>query len=63
MEIREEKESELEEFIDFAKLIMGTLGHKVFVPLSQIPSQKELPVDEAKTDEGIIKPLTEKRRS
>ena len=28
--ITEEKESELEEFIDYAKIIMGTLGHKVF---------------------------------
>ena len=31
--ITEEKESELEEFIENAKLIMGTLGHKVFVPV------------------------------
>ena len=31
--ITEEKESELEEFIDYAKIIMGTLGHKVFIPL------------------------------
>lgn len=28
--ITEEKESELEEFIDYAKIVMGTLGHKVF---------------------------------
>lgn len=33
--ITEEKESELEEFVDYAKLIMGTLGHKVFVPLNK----------------------------
>lgn len=26
----EEKESELEEFLDYAKIVMGTLGHKVF---------------------------------
>ena len=32
--ITEEKESELEEFVDYAKLIMGTLGHKIFVPLN-----------------------------
>jgi hypothetical protein len=32
--ITEEKESELEEFVDYAKIIMGTLGHKVFVPVS-----------------------------
>lgn len=29
----EEKQSELEDFIDYAKVIVGTLGHKVFVPL------------------------------
>lgn len=32
--ITEEKESELEEFVDYAKIIMGTLGHKVFVPVN-----------------------------
>ena len=31
--ITEEKECELEEFIDYAKVIMGTLGHKVFEPI------------------------------
>ena len=31
--ITEEKESELEEFIDYSKIIMGTLGHKLFEPL------------------------------
>lgn len=33
--VTEEKESELEEFIDYAKIIMGTLGHKVFELLVQ----------------------------
>lgn len=33
--LTEEKESELEEFVDYAKLIMGTLGHKIFVPLNK----------------------------
>lgn len=32
--ITEEKESELEEFIDYANIIMGTLGHKVFMPVN-----------------------------
>ncbi len=32
--VTEEKESELEEFIDYAKVIMGTLGHKVFLPIN-----------------------------
>ncbi|OON99590.1 MAG: methionine sulfoxide reductase [Epulopiscium sp. Nele67-Bin004] len=31
--VTEEKESELEEFIDFAQIIIETLGHKIFVPL------------------------------
>jgi hypothetical protein len=33
--ITEEKESELEEFLDYAKIVMGTLGHRVFEPLLQ----------------------------
>lgn len=31
--ITEEKESELEEFVEYARIVMGTLGHKVFEPL------------------------------
>ncbi|MCD8133804.1 MAG: GIY-YIG nuclease family protein [Clostridiales bacterium] len=31
--ITEEKESEMEEFIDYSKVIMGTLGHKLFEPI------------------------------
>lgn len=33
--ITEEKECEMEEFIDYAKVIMGTLGHKLFEPISK----------------------------
>ena len=33
--ITEEKECELEEFIDYAKVIMGTLGHKLFEPITK----------------------------
>ncbi len=35
--ITEEKESELEEFIDYAKIVMGALGHKLFEPLIDKP--------------------------
>jgi hypothetical protein len=38
--ITEEKESELEEFIDYAKIVMGTLGHKVFEPLTDSKQPK-----------------------
>jgi len=33
--ITEEKESELEEFLDYARIVMGTLGYKVFESLLQ----------------------------
>jgi hypothetical protein len=39
--ITEEKESELEEFIDYAKIVMGTLGHKLFEPLAEIKLSAE----------------------
>lgn len=32
--ITEETESELEEFIDYAKIVMGALGHRVFEPFA-----------------------------
>lgn len=35
--ITEEKESELEEFIDYAKIVMGALGYKLFEPLTDKP--------------------------
>ena len=38
--ITEEKESEMEEFIDYAKVIMGTLGHKLFEPINKSTAAK-----------------------
>ena len=38
--ITEEKESEMEEFIDYAKVIMGTLGYKLFEPISKSQMKK-----------------------
>ncbi|MBD5117184.1 MAG: GIY-YIG nuclease family protein [Ruminococcaceae bacterium] len=38
--ITEEKESEMEEFIDYAKVIMGTLGHKLFEPINKFTMTK-----------------------
>ena len=45
--ITEEKESELQEFIDYTKLIIGTLGYKVFTPL--VPTHHDV---EQKTDQS-----------
>lgn len=39
--ITEEKESEMEEFIDYAKVIMGTLGHRLFEPVSKPISKSQ----------------------
>ena len=39
--ITEEKESEMEEFIDYAKVIMGTLGHKLFEPIGKPPTKAQ----------------------
>ena len=47
--ITEEKESELEEFIDYAKIVMGALGHKLFESLTEKPKtsiSEESPEDE-----------------
>lgn len=40
--LTEEKESELEEFIDNAKIVMGTFGHKVFEPLVTVTTDEEI---------------------
>ncbi|MCW1713327.1 GIY-YIG nuclease family protein [Caenicola nitritireducens] len=50
--ITEEKESELEEFIDYAKIVMGTLGHRVFDPL--IIDRKTEPVPMLQSDDDKI---------
>lgn len=59
--ITEEKESELEEFLDYAKIVMGTLGHKVFEPLSETKT----PIDQINSspllESGLL--LRMKRKS
>lgn len=49
--ITEEKESELEEFIDYAKIVMGTLGHNIFEALAV---QSVIP--QIDTDDVIVEP-------
>lgn len=50
--VTEEKESELEEFIDYAKIVMGTFGHRIFEPLVEI--SLVCAVDSVKTDEPLL---------
>ena len=40
--VTEEKESELEDFIDYSKMILGVLGYKIFVPIVD----KELKIED-----------------
>lgn len=51
--ITEEKESELEEFIDYAKIIMGTLGHKLFEPLTS-PATTTAPNNDSSEGDDVI---------
>lgn len=48
--ITEEKECELEEFIDYAKVIMGTLGHKLFEPITK-PTEEKNDITDKQADE------------
>jgi hypothetical protein len=51
--ITEEKESELEEFIEYAKIVMGTLGHKVLEPLLH-PQVVTPTTDDISDDEQVF---------
>ncbi len=48
--ITEEKECELEEFIDYAKVIMGTLGHKLFESITK-PAEAKAEIEEKQADD------------
>lgn len=52
--ITEEKESEMEEFIDYAEVIMGTLGHKLFEPLSKSVGKNKMILPYQKILQGCI---------
>ena len=61
--ITEEKESELEEFIDNAKIVMGTLGHKIFESYRSFKQPAE-PEQKANLEEdGLLLYIDRKKRS
>lgn len=45
--VTEEKESELEEFIEYAEIVMGTFGHRIFNSLEERPIRKEVRKEDA----------------
>ncbi|MCR5087995.1 MAG: GIY-YIG nuclease family protein [Oscillospiraceae bacterium] len=52
--ITEEKESEMEEFIEYAKVVMGTLGHKLFIPVKPATKTPGEPVVETAQNGTIL---------
>ena len=60
--ITEEKESELEEFLDYAKIVMGTLGHKVFEPLAEIKPSVEPHNTSVSETSGLLLHMKRKSR-
>lgn len=50
--VTEEKESELEEFVDYAEIIIGTLGYNLFEPL--LPSNRMVEEPEKIADELLL---------
>ena len=52
--ITEEKESEMEDFIDYAKIIIRTLGHKLFESISQIDTMKHEETDTANSEVELL---------
>ena len=52
--ITEETESELEEFIDYAKIVMGALGYKIFEPFVSPPPPPDALEEEGEHEEQIL---------
>ena len=57
----EEKESELEEFVVYAKVVMGVLGHKIFEPLTATNTETNSGAEIITPQKGIL--LYLKRKS
>lgn len=49
--VTEEKESELEDFVEYSKMVLGVLGYKVFVPLVKPVSTASLQTESNEDDE------------
>jgi hypothetical protein len=60
--ITEEKESELKEFIDYSKIVMGTHGHRVFEPLTEVKHPIAINNDIAIEGDGLLLHLKRKSR-
>jgi hypothetical protein len=61
--VTEEKENELEEFLDYAKIVMGTLGYKVFDPLVDVRSVVDQDRDGNGYSQGLLYMTRKSRKS
>jgi hypothetical protein len=59
--VTEEKESELEEFVIYAKVVMGVLGHRIFEPLTTTSTETSSGAEVVTPQKGIL--LYLKRKS
>lgn len=57
--VTEEKESELEDFIEYSKMVLGVLGYKIFVPLIK----NELKVENDIKEEEVLYLSSKTRKS
>lgn len=60
--ITEEKESELEEFVDYSKIVMGTLGHRVFETLAEVKHPIEINCNSSVEEDGLLLHMKRKSR-
>ena len=56
--ITEEKESELEDFIEYSKMILGVLGYKIFIPLIK----KQMEIQSNEDQEELMLYISAKRK-
>ena len=63
--VTEEKESELEDFIEYSKMVLGVLGYKVFVPLvkkDKVNNYKGEEITKSKNNEELELYLSRRRK-
>ena len=49
--VTEEKESELDNFIEYSKMVLGVLGYKLFIPLVESTVEEKVEENEETVEE------------
>lgn len=58
--VTEEKESELDDFIEYSKMVLGVLGYKLFVSLVKVTEEETIKEETVKENEELILYLSRK---